>query len=131
MGASHLGGCLCGAVRYSIDEPIFRCVHCHCDSCRKNCGAPMTTYVGVHGGAWRWVGGPAAIYISSPGVKRFFCATCGSPVAFVSEQLANKMHFYAAALDDPEAFVPTGHFFKHNKLSWLHLADELPDVTNG
>lgn len=89
----------------------------------------MTTYVGLFEGTWRWVGKPASTYASSPGVQRFFCARCGTPVAFISERFTGKMHFYAAALDDPEAFAPEGHSFIDNKLSWLHLADDLPDVT--
>ncbi len=129
MPNTHSGGCLCGAVRYSFDEPIYGCVNCHCDSCRKNCASPMTTFVGVHDGHWRWTGEPASIFSSSPGVKRHFCARCGSPVAFISEKLTNKMHFYLAQLDDPEAFTPEGHSFKSSKLTWLHLADDLPDLT--
>lgn len=49
----------------------------------------------------------------------------------ISENPTNKMHFYAAQLDAPEAFQPEGHAFKANRLSWLHLADDLPDLTGG
>ncbi len=129
MGKTQTGSCLCRAVRYSFEEPIYGCVHCHCDSCRKNCASPMTTFVGVFDGQWRWLGEPASVYVSSPGVERFFCNRCGSPVAYLSKNFTNKMHFYLAALDDPEAFKPEGHSFKKNKLSWLHLSDKLPDLT--
>jgi hypothetical protein len=129
MTTTHHGGCLCGAVRYAFEAPIYGCVHCHCDSCRKNCASPMTTFVGVHDGQWRWLREPASVYVSSPGVERHFCNRCGSPVAYLSKNFTHKMHFYLAALDDPEAFKPEGHSFLQNKVSWLHLSDDLPDVT--
>ena len=89
----------------------------------------MTTFVGVHDGSWGWIGEQPSVFDSSPGVKRYFCPRCGTPVAYIAENLTNKMHFYLAALDNPEAFKPEGHSFKENKLSWLHLADDLPDLT--
>lgn len=91
----------------------------------------MTTYVGVNDGAWKWTGKEPKFFESSPGVRRYFCPTCGSPVSYISANFTNKMHFYLAQLDNPEAFVPEGHSFKSSKLSWLHLADDLPDLTGG
>jgi len=41
------GGCLCGALRFSIDLPTAWCVHCHCSICRRNHGAGFVTWVGV------------------------------------------------------------------------------------
>lgn len=129
MSRQHSGGCLCGSVRYTFSEPIYGCVNCHCDSCRKSCAAPMTTFLGVHDGSWRWTEAKPTLYESSPGVKRYFCSRCGSQVGYISENFTNKMHFYLAALDNPEAFKPEGHSFKANQLSWLHLDDALPDLT--
>lgn len=117
MPTTHTGGCLCGDIRYVFDELIYGCVHCQCESCRKNCAAPMTTFVGVHDGQWRRTGVPASAYESSPGVKRHFCARCGGPVAYISENFTNKVHFYLAQLDDPEVFAPEGHSFRSHKLS--------------
>lgn len=131
MAKTHFGSCLCGEIRYTFDEPIYGCVHCHCESCRKATGSPMTTFVGVHDGTWRWLGKEPAVYRSSPGVRRYFCASCGSPIAYISESLTNRMHFYAAGLDNPNAVEPEGHSFRAEKLSWLHLADTLPDLTGG
>ena len=41
------GHCLCGTIRYEFDPPALSCVTCHCDSCRRQCAAPMTTYFGA------------------------------------------------------------------------------------
>ncbi len=123
------GRCLCGAVRFDIDLPVLACVNCHCESCRRQCSAPMTTYIGVQEGHWRWISGAPKIYKSSPGVERSFCETCGTPLSFRSIKMSNVMHLYLAALDDPAAFAPTLHVAYAEKLPWLKLADDLPTLT--
>ncbi len=121
------GRCLCGAVRFAFDEAGLRwCGHCHCESCRRNCAAPFTTFVGVADGFWRWTGAAPSVHRSSPGVERRFCATCGTPMAFAAAHSPGEMHFYAASLDDPAMVRPQHHAFWREKLPWIHLSDDLP-----
>ncbi len=120
------GRCLCGRVRFDVDTPVSACVNCHCESCRRQCAAPMTTYLGVADGRWRWLTTPPKTFASSPGVERSFCDTCGTPMTFRSENMSGVMHFYVANLDDPEALSPTLHVAYEEKLSWLALSDDLP-----
>ena len=125
MTETHTGRCLCRATTYSFETPIKWCLHCHCESCRRNCSAPFTTFVSVLDGQWRWTGTEPRVFESSPGVQRFFCGTCGSPAAYRPKE-GGENHFYLAALDDPEAFAPTRHVFHEEKLAWVHLSDDLP-----
>jgi len=120
------GCCLCGAVNFEIDLPSESCVNCHCESCRRQCSAPMTTYIGVRDERWRWTGTLPKIYRSSPGVERSFCETCGTPISFRSLRMSGIMHFYVASMEEPESFSPTLHVAIEEKLSWLKLADDLP-----
>ncbi|MEL6584507.1 MAG: GFA family protein [Pseudomonadota bacterium] len=53
-------------------------------------------------------------------MRRRFCATCGTPVAFYSERFADEIHVYAASLDNPEGFTPEAHYFAEEALSWTH-----------
>ena len=73
------GHCLCGAVRYAFDAAPNWQAHCHCESCRRATSSPYTSYFGVSHGHWRWTGETPKVFVSSPGVKRHFCGTCGSP----------------------------------------------------
>ena len=130
------GRCLCGAVGFEIDLPAYSCVNCHCESCRRQCSAPITTYIGVSEGGWRWTAREPRIYNSSPGVQRRFCERCGSPISFRSTRMSGMMHFFVAAMDEPEVFRPTMHVAVEEKLPWLEIADELParigpDYTKG
>lgn len=120
------GRCLCGAVRYDSDAPPLWQAHCHCESCRRATASPFTSFFAIANGHWRWTGAPPARYASSPGVTRSFCPTCGSQMAYQTAELPDEMHFYAATLDDPTIFAPTGHDFAEERLPWVHLCDGLP-----
>lgn len=121
------GHCLCGRVRYRADGPVLWQKHCHCESCRRATSSPVTTFFDVADGGWRWTGEPPARYASSPGVTRFFCPTCGSPMAYRHDSAApGEMHFLACTLDDPRDVQPEGHDFWEEHLPWLVLADGLP-----
>ena len=120
------GRCFCGQIAFEIDRKDGACVNCHCESCRRQCSAPMTTYVAVPDGMWRWTRGTPKVFRSSPGVERSFCGTCGTPLSFRSQTMSGVMHMYVAAMEDPEAFAPELHVSHEEKLSWLKLADDLP-----
>ncbi len=120
------GRCFCKKIRFEITHPIQACVNCHCESCRRQCSAPMTTYVGVQDAQWRWLGDAPKIFNSSPGVTRTFCDTCGTPLSFRSDRMSDVMHFYLAALDDPELFQPDLHVAIEEKLDWLAIDESLP-----
>lgn len=101
-------------------------MHCHCESCRRQCSAPFTTFVGVKDGRWRWTGEEPAVFASSPGVRRSFCAACGTPMAYAADRWPGEIHFYAASLDDPNAVEPTAHVHATERLRWVRLDDGLP-----
>ena len=126
MSETCFGRCFCKAVSFEIDTPIKACVNCHCESCRRQCSAPMTSYIGIEQGQWRWTGEMPKVFNSSPGVERTFCGHCGTPLSFRSENMSGVMHFYLAALEDPERFKPELHVAHEEKRCWLKLGDDLP-----
>ncbi|WP_082020311.1 GFA family protein [Leisingera sp. ANG-M6] len=119
------GRCLCGSVTFNVELPVLSVVNCHCESCRRQCSAPMTTYIGVTDGQWQWTGEEPKLFRSSPGVERTFCGTCGSPMSFRSQAMSGTMHFYVAAMADPEAFTPALHVAHEEKLCWFNSDDGL------
>lgn len=120
------GACRCGRTRWEFEgEPTWSCWR-HCDDCRRNCSAPVVAWLGVPRRAFRWTGDAPRIYESSPGVRRHFCATCGTPMGFEAEHYAGGMHLYAASLEDPTRFEPQFHVNWGDKLPWLPMKDDLP-----
>ena len=116
------GGCLCGAVRFAASGPAKWTGYCHCHSCRRHTGAPVAAFAGFEGDQVTFTKGAPATFASSPGVRRGFCARCGSTLTYEGERWAGEIHIHVGAFDDPEAFPPTGEGFAEERLSWLHLA---------
>ena len=120
------GGCLCGAVRYRIDSQPLWTGYCHCTSCRRSTGAPVTMFVGARSTSVTFTAGERALYASSPGVKRGFCAGCGTPLTYEGERFPGEIHFYVSTFDDPQALRPRFHVYYEERLRWLEISDALP-----
>lgn len=120
------GGCLCGAVRYAFDSAPLWSAYCHCESCRRNTASPVTAFLGVACDGFRFTGKGPAVYRSSPGVRRSFCADCGTPVAYESDQFPNEIHLYATGLDEPQDYRPESHVHCAEQLPWFEVNDALP-----
>jgi hypothetical protein len=119
------GRCLCGAIRYrAAGEPLW-VAHCHCASCRRATGAPLTTYAGFPAEKFAWTGAPAT-FASSPGVTRTFCGRCGTSLTYQGERWPGEMHVLVATLDRPEAVTPQREAFSEERLPWLRLAPRAP-----
>lgn len=120
------GHCLCGAVSYEYSGAENWRGYCHCESCRRSNSAPVACFFGVSRDAYRFTGAKPAIYESSPGVRRLFCARCGTQMAFDADRYPREIHFHAASLDDPDNFSPQFHVHCGERLPWLNVADDLP-----
>ena len=120
------GHCLCGRTSFEFVGKVRWACYCHCDDCRRNCAAPVVGWLGVPVENIRWTGELPKTYESSKGVRRHFCANCGSPMGFEADHYPGGMHLYAASLDDPADFEPTFHVNYESKLPWLRMEDDLP-----
>lgn len=120
------GHCLCEAIsfEYSGDENWRG--HCHCESCRRSTSSPFTTFLGVPREAFRFTGSEPSVYQSSPGVRRLFCGTCGTQIAYESDRYPDEIHFYAASLEQSATFEPQFHTYYGERLPWIDIADDLP-----
>ena len=126
MTTWHDGGCLCGAVRYRIAEPVRFSSMCHCRSCRLATGAPAAAFVGVVRPQFEEVRGARRIFASSPGVRRGFCGTCGTSLTYEGDAWPDEVHIYTATLDEPAAFPPTAHTYTIDRIAWFDPDDGLP-----
>jgi hypothetical protein len=115
------GGCLCGKVRYRSQGDPKWVAFCHCLSCRRATGAPVTAYAGFAAARVAWTAGERKIFASSPGVRRGFCPDCGTPLSFEGERWPGEVHLHLGTLDQPERLPPTGHAYAEERLPWLRL----------
>ena len=120
------GHCLCGAIRYELSAPPLLVVHCHCESCRRTTSAPIATFLIVARSAFRATQGALRAYASSPGVRRSFCADCGSPIAYETDARPDHIDIYACSLSDPAAVAPQFHVHAAEQLPWFETDNSLP-----
>ena len=78
MSENWEGGCLCGAVRFRAAGSPKWVIWCHCQSCRRHSGAPVSVFAGFEAPAVEVTKGEITKFASSPGTIRGFCGRCGS-----------------------------------------------------
>ena len=123
------GGCLCGAVRYSLSGPARNPCFCHCASCRRASGAPMVPWGTFSLEAVRIVRGRLSEFRSSAQVSRGFCARCGTSLTYRHESRAGEIDVTLATLDDPTRIAPRMHVWVGDRLPWVVIGDGLPQHT--
>jgi hypothetical protein len=118
------GRCLCGAVRFVATGRPKGVYWCHCDSCRRHSGAPVSVFVAFERSAYSVTQGTITRFESTPGrTTRGFCARCGSTLTCEAVSLPSETHFHVGAFSDAARLVPTRHVFPNERLPWLHLAE--------
>ncbi len=118
------GGCLCGAVRFVATGQPKGVYWCHCQSCRRHSGAPVSVFVAFERAAYTLTKGEIARFESTPGrTTRGFCARCGSTLTCEVVSLPTETHFHLGAFDEAARLKPTRHVFREERLSWLHTGD--------
>ncbi len=123
------GHCQCGAIEYEFEGAPKWVMHCHCASCRRAVSSALATYIGLRLAQFRYLKGEPAAYASSPGVTRYFCARCGSPMAYTGANWPGEVHLFHGTLEDPNAWPPTGHAHVAEELAWFDVNDQLPRDT--
>lgn len=105
------GGCLCGAVRFSVKGAPLRVGLCHCQDCRRASGSAFNFF-----GVW-----PRSAYGGTGELRTFegrsFCPSCGSRVASLRDDEAELM---LGALDlAPSDIIPDYELWIGRREPWL------------
>lgn len=125
----ELGGCFCGAIRYSIDDGNYVVANCHCSMCRRISAAPFVSWKLIPKSAFRYtLGTPVELTSSATGLRQF-CGNCGTPLTFWSQSRPDKLDITVCSLDHPERCVPSLDVYEETRLPWLAqtLVQELPE----
>jgi hypothetical protein len=120
MTDKYSGGCMCGAIRFQLTKPPYEVDYCHCHSCRKHTGAPVSVFANCMSKHVDFLKGAPRRYESSSGVWRGFCLRCGSTLSYESAEFPGEIHFHIGALDRPQDLPPTGGIsFPEERLPWF------------
>jgi hypothetical protein len=93
--------------------------------CQRNSGAPVVAWTTFPATSFSWTAGSPASYLSSPQIRRQFCAHCGSYLVFRQED-STEVSVNTASLDDPRSFQPRMHIFVESRIPWFRTDDDLP-----
>jgi len=121
-----IGGCLCGSVRYETSVHPTLETFCHCTTCRRASGAPLVAWFTVPDADFRFTAGEPTRYRSSAAAERAFCSSCGTQLTFKSDENPGEIDITTCSLDEPERAQPRDHTWVRSQLSWVRLADGLP-----
>jgi hypothetical protein len=122
------GGCLCGAVRFTVALPTLFCGHCHCSMCRRNHGAAYVTWFAIPRSQLSIDGGLDRLtrYESSSHGSRSFCSRCGSSLFCVSTNHPEVVDIPLANMDAAIDRIPESHIYFDDRAAWTVVADDLP-----
>jgi hypothetical protein len=119
------GGCLCGAVRYTVTAPLTSVVACHCTHCRKISGAGSSHNVIVPTSAVTFTGAKVKRYQdkadSGNVLFRHFCGECGSSLYSQREKMPEMIVLKAGTLDDATGLKLVMNIWTDSALPWMHL----------
>lgn len=128
---SITGGCLCGAVRYTIDaEPIATRI-CWCRDCQHLAAGNATVNVIFPSdsitiaGETRTFSGQAD---SGNLLHRRFCPECGTPLFSAAEVRPHLIIVRAGTLDDAAIAKPRATIWTDSAPHWALIDETLPKI---
>ncbi len=112
--------CLCKAVQFSFPRSVGDFVYCHCRSCRKASGSAFGANISVPTSELQIQHGEdnIGIYESSPGKRRHFCKSCGSPLFTKVGDDPPFVRVRLGSLDSDFEQSPSAHIFMDHRASW-------------
>ncbi len=124
----HIGGCLCGALRYEARGEPTMAGHCYCADCRRASGSGFIPFMGFSSDALTF-SGETRVFLSRSArggeAARNACPICFSLVfgGVVGQDTSHTI--YAGSLDDPSVFQPTIAIFASGRPAWALVPEGL------
>jgi hypothetical protein len=122
---AHLGGCLCGAIRYRVTGEPAHVNMCFCTQCRRETGSPMAVFPTYSLARFELLQGELASIRVSDFATRRFCRDCGSPISWQRDGAA-ELDVFLGTLDEPERIrPPDDQLWTQHRMPWVHPHPEI------
>lgn len=121
------GGCLCGAVGYTMPDAFVYAGYCHCSECRRFSGSLFSAFGGIPQTNFHLAKGKEKIkhYPKSNNSILIFCSICGSSL-YAEKPQKSMVHVRLGTLFDIPTLKPQAHIFVGSKVPWYQIQDGLP-----
>lgn len=124
------GHCLCGAIRYEVENAPSTMGVCHCRNCQRQAGSAFSTLAAVPKAEFALSGEPKLYRDtdtdSGNAVERYFCGECGSPIYSALPSMPDQIFLKTGTLDDTSGFTPMFNVWCSTKQDWVTLDESVP-----
>jgi hypothetical protein len=120
------GGCLCGGVRFEIDEPLVSASYCHCTRCQRRTGSAASASAQIVPGSLRVTSGDELVKAFEPadGFAKVFCARCGGHLWSRDPADSSALSVRMGAFDDDPGIRPSVRQFVAYAAPWEEIPDD-------
>jgi hypothetical protein len=120
------GGCMCGAVRFEVTEPLVSAGYCHCTRCQRRTGAAAGASAHIAPGSLRVTAGEELVRAWEPpdGFAKMFCSACGSALFARNPANPDVTSVRMGAFDADPGIRPSYHQFVSYAAAWEEIPDD-------
>lgn len=120
------GQCMCGEVKFEIDEPLIGAACCYCKRCQRRTGTGFSGSGLTMPGSMRFTQGEDVVRVYEPdgGWNKAFCSNCGSQTHTVNPENPDLVAVRLGALDQDPGVRPLGHQFVDYASEWFPVPDD-------
>lgn len=115
------GGCLCGAVQFSVRDDFKAFYQCHCKQCKQLTGSAFASNILTAPGNIEWLKGEGSTTVYEHPTRGFsssFCTACGSGLPFVNKAKTTLI-VPAGSLNELPELQPQANMFRSEEACWL------------
>lgn len=124
------GRCYCGAITLKTTQAPQTVAYCHCIDCRRWTSAPVAAFAAFPENVVTFTPDEGCEVSVTPGVTRTFCGRCGSPLTGRYDYLPGQVYIGVSIMDQSSELAPKIHTHESQRLSWLHIDDNLARVSS-
>lgn len=121
MSKKLTGECLCGAVKFSVENHFKAFYQCHCKQCQKLTGSAFASNIFTEPDNIQWLAGKEKVTEYEHETREFsksFCSVCGSAVPFINKTKTSLI-VPAGSLNELPTMEPQANIFTSEEACWL------------
>ena len=114
------GSCLCGEVRYELEDDFGQFHWCYCRQCQKASGSAHASNLFTDPKNINWIKGLELVLrydVPNRSISNAFCTRCGSGMPYLSKS-GKALIVPAGALDAKPSINPGGNIFWAERAEW-------------
>jgi hypothetical protein len=120
------GGCLCGGVRFEIDQAPEFASYCHCTRCQRRTGAAASPQARIVPGSLRLLSGEDLVREWRPpdGFVKAFCSQCGGHLWSFNPRDPDQRAVRLGAFDGDPGVRPSFRTHVASAVVWEQIPDD-------